>query len=100
MLELFKMAIQKPLNAIVVALCTVVITMQMEMFEVREAIAVMQTEQIVDKQINDKVLSMSDTLTRIDVNVETLKGYSESVVDYSAKVEYLLMINRRKEKDE
>lgn len=99
MLELFKMAIQKPLNAIVVTLCTVVITLHVELFEVKEAVAVIQSEQLIDKQINAKVLSMSDTLTRIDVNVETLKGYNESVIDITSKVEYLLLINRRKEKD-
>lgn len=73
MLDLFKMAIKKPLNAIIAALCTVVLVQSMGLFEVKVAIARIQVEQITDKAMNRQVIKMNDTLIRVDENVKSIK---------------------------
>lgn len=82
MLELFKMAIQKPLYAIIVTLCIVTITQFLELFEVKVAIAEIRVEQVTDKAINEQVLRMNDTLIRVDENVNYIKNSQERTAMY------------------
>lgn len=74
MLELFKMAIQKPLNAIVAALCLMLSIQYSELFEVKVAIAEIRVEQITDKAMNAQVLQMNELLIRVDENVGFIKN--------------------------
>lgn len=82
MLELFKMAIQKPLYAIIVTLCIVTITQFLELFEVKVAIAEIRIEQLTDKAVNEQVLRMNDTLIRVDENVNYIKNSQERTAMY------------------
>lgn len=82
MLELFKMAIQKPLYAIIATLCVVTISQFLELFEVKVAIAEIRVEQVTDKAINEQVLRMNDTLIRVDENVNYIKNSQERTAMY------------------
>lgn len=73
MVDLFKLLMSKPLEAIVATLCIVIVTMQLGIFEVREAQAVLISQQSYNDIANAKVFAMSETLIRIDTNVLNMK---------------------------
>ncbi len=77
MLDLFKLAISKPLHAIVAALCVVTITIHLGLFEVRKAVAVIQSREEEDRVVHKLVYRMHETLIRIDENVKVLKQNKE-----------------------
>ena len=72
MIDLFEMAIAKPLHCIVVCLCLVVGSTSAGLYKVREAVAVIQVEQREDTLTRAKVLEMNDVLIRVDTNVGIL----------------------------
>ncbi len=78
LIELFKIALAKPLHAIVASLCMVVLTLCSGFFEVKQAVAVINEQQKLDAFINTKVLNMSDALIRIDENVKFLKNQTKT----------------------
>ena len=73
MLELFKLAIQKPVNAVIASLCIVVTVQYTELLDVRIAVAEIRVEQETDKNGNDLVFKMNETLIRVDENVGIIK---------------------------
>lgn len=73
MIDLFKLAISKPLHAVVVALSVVVISTHLGLFQVKEAVAVLQTQNVETQRVNELVFRMNETLIRIDTNVGTIK---------------------------
>ena len=77
MVELIKLFLSKPLEAIVVTICIVLVTMQMAMFDLQTAQAVLIKQEEYDMTINEKVLDMSILLARIDENVKSLKKFQE-----------------------
>ena len=73
MFDFIKLAFTRPLEAIVVLLCVGYLYMHVEVFEVKKAQAidvVLHSQQVT---INEKVITMSDTLIRIDENVKLIK---------------------------
>ena len=52
MVELLKLAFQKPLHALVITLCLVTSANSLHIFEVEKAVAVVQTEQLTDAEMN------------------------------------------------
>lgn len=77
MVDLFKLLMSKPLEAIVASLCMVVITIQLGIFEVREAQAVLISQQSYNDIVNKKVFAMNETLIRIDNNILNMKEQQE-----------------------
>lgn len=73
MIELLKLAISKPLHAVVVALCVVVLSTHLGLFQVKEAVAVLQTKNEEHERVNKLVFRMNETLIRIDTNVDSIK---------------------------
>lgn len=73
MLDLLKLAIQKPLHALVITLCLVAGANSTRIVAVEKAQAVIQTEQVTDTMMNAKQLEMLEAIIRIDENVKLLK---------------------------
>lgn len=73
MIDLVKYVVAKPLNGIVAALCVVVLTTHLGLFEVKQAMAIVQEQQKIDVAMNSQVLSMNESLIRIDENVKFMK---------------------------
>lgn len=73
MFEIFKLALVKPLEGIVIALCVGYLFMHVELFEVKKAQAVAETHRTEQVQINAQVTEMNNTLIRIDENVKLIK---------------------------
>ena len=48
----------------------------LSLFAIEKAVAVIETEQLVDKQTNEEVRGMRDVLIRIDSNVTYLRRYA------------------------
>jgi len=73
MFEFIKLVFTRPLEGIVVLLCVGYMFMHVEVFEVKKAQAVdvvLHSQQVT---INEKVITMSETLIRIDENVKLIK---------------------------
>ena len=79
MVDLFKLFMAKPLNGIIAVLCVAVLATHLGLFEVRLVQATIVEQQKEDKAINALVLSMNDTLIRIDENVKILKQQRDKV---------------------
>lgn len=77
MVELVKLFLSKPLEAIIVVICLVLVTIQMAVFELQTAQAVLVKQEEYDMTINEKVLDMTVLLARIDENVKSLKKFQE-----------------------
>lgn len=73
MFEFFKLAFTRPLEAIVILLCVGYMYMHVEVFEVRKAQAIIETQRTEQVKINNQVVQMNDTLIRIDENVKLIK---------------------------
>lgn len=73
MFEFFKLAFTRPLEAIVVLLCVGYMYMHVEVFEVRKAQAIIETQRTEQVKINNQVVQMNNTLIRIDENVKLIK---------------------------
>lgn len=74
MVELLKLAMAKPLNAVVVILCLAVTTLGAGAVTTRVALAVIVEKQKVNEAYQVKVIEMSETLIRIDQNVIDMKS--------------------------
>lgn len=70
MFDLIKLALIKPLEAIVIALCVGYLFMHVELFEVKKAMALVEVQQVEQVEINKHVTQMSNTLIRVDENVK------------------------------
>lgn len=81
MVDLFVLLMKKPLEAIVAALCILIVGVQVGLFEVQEAQAVLQEQQKYDAQINTKVIEMDGMLIRIDENVKIMKEQQLHILD-------------------
>jgi len=81
MVDLFVLLMKKPLEAIVAALCILVVGVQVGLFEVQEAQAVLQEQQRHDEQTNTRVIEMDDMLIRIDENVKIMKEQQLHILD-------------------
>ena len=73
MFEFIKLAFSRPLEAIVILLCVGYLAMHVEVFEVKKAQAVLETQRTEQLKINAQVVQMNDTLIRIDENVRLIK---------------------------
>ena len=73
MVELIKLAIAKPLHGIVAVLCLSVSALATGLFSVSQAQAVMESQQVVNEQYQERQLEMFETVIRIDENVKQLK---------------------------
>lgn len=81
MVDLFVLLMKKPLEAVVAALCILVVGVQVGLFEVQEAQAVLQEQQKYDDQINTRVIEMDNMLIRIDENVKIMKEQQLRILD-------------------
>lgn len=77
MVDLFKLAVEKPVSAIIVALCVVVVSNVSGLADVKQAVAVIEEQQIGDNAIQVKVSKMNDMLIRMDANLEIVKNRQE-----------------------
>lgn len=80
MVELLKLAMEKPLNAIVTALCAAVISLHLGQVAIGTSLAAINEQQKTDKYINEQVLLMKDSLARIDENVNIIKKQQEHLM--------------------
>jgi len=78
MFNVIKLAFDKPLEAIVIALCVGYLFMHVELFEVKKAMAVVQYEQSEQESINKQVTNISNTLIRVDENVKFNRALLEA----------------------
>ena len=90
MIELFKMAIDKPLSAIVVAQCIITLTLHLGLFEVKTVIAGIQEQQEVDMRMNLRVLELSDGFARTDTNIEIIMSNQERM-----NLVFMNLVNRK-----
>jgi len=81
MVDLFVLLMKKPLEAVVAALCILIVGVQVGLFEVQEAQAILQEQQKYDSQINTKVIEMDGMLIRIDENVKIMKEQQLHILD-------------------
>lgn len=72
MVELFKLAIEKPLNAIVVALCAVTFSLHAGLANTSNAVASLETKQLNNDLIHSRVTDMMEIVIRTDENVKYL----------------------------
>lgn len=70
MFDYLKLALVKPLEAIIIALCVGYLLMHVELFEVKKAMALVMHQQADQVKINEHVTRMNDTLIRVDENVK------------------------------
>lgn len=73
MVELFKLLMANPLEAVVAALCMLVASIQLGMFSIQEAQAVAEAHQESNNRVHEQVVKMNDSLIRIDENVKIMK---------------------------
>jgi len=73
MIDLVKLVLAKPLNGIVATLCVIAISTHLGLFEVKQAMAIVQEQQKTDAAMNRQVLDMNESLIRIDENVKFMK---------------------------
>lgn len=73
MIDLLKYFMAKPLNAIVAFLCAGVLSTHLGLFEIKQAMAVVEEQQKVSAVTNQQVLNMNESLIRIDENVKFMK---------------------------
>lgn len=73
MFDYLKMALVKPLEAIVIALCVGYLFMHVELFKVEKAQAEAAIHFNLQQVVNAKVVEMNETLIRIDENVKQIK---------------------------
>lgn len=68
MVELLKLAIANPVNAVVVVLCLAVVTLGTGAATTQVALAVLKEKQRVNEVYQIKVIEMSETLIRVEGN--------------------------------
>lgn len=68
--ELFKLIMAKPLHGIVAVLCISVSLLTSGLFSISQAQAVMESQQVVNEQYQERQLSMYETVIRTDANVK------------------------------
>jgi hypothetical protein len=73
MVDLIKLIMAKPLQGIMAALMAAMIYMFLFVGDMQVAIAVINEQQIIDKQFNATVLRMNETLIRVDENLKIVK---------------------------
>lgn len=78
MVDLLKLFIEKPLNAIVAMIAILALFTYGMATSTKEAVAIQAEQQKFDSYINEQVLSMKDTLIRIDANVAVIKEQQKS----------------------
>ena len=74
MVELFRLAMAKPVNAVIVILCLAVVTLGTGMVSLQVAMAVIEEKQTVNETYQVKFGKMNDTLIRIDQNLIDVKA--------------------------
>ena len=73
MVELMKLVVTKPLQAVVTLLCAGSLTLHIAMTEMKMAMAIVQEKQEVATLTAEKVIQMSDMLIRVDTNLSIVK---------------------------
>lgn len=77
MVELFKLGMAKPLNAIVVALCVGFISLQLAVIGIEKVQAVQVEKQRTNDYINGEVAEMKEALIRIDTTLNIMKDQQD-----------------------
>lgn len=72
MVELLKLAMAKPVNAVIVVICICMGTVSSTVYNIDVALAVVQEKQKVTEGYQEKLVLMSETLVRVDTNVKIL----------------------------
>lgn len=80
MVELLKLAMEKPLHAIVTALCAAVISLHIGQVTIGTAIAAINEQQINSKHTDERVIQMVESIARIDENVNIIKRQQEQQI--------------------
>lgn len=75
MVELFKLAMDKPLHALTFVTCCGVLALTVRIISIESAVAVIQSEQLTDHETRDKVSVMSDTVSRMDSKLNTIMSH-------------------------
>lgn len=79
MFEFIKLAFTRPLEGIVILLCVGYLAMHVEVFEVKKAQAIIESQRTEQVKINNQVVQMNNTLIRIDENVKFNRSLLETV---------------------
>lgn len=74
MVELLKIALANPANAIIIVLCLATTSLGTGMITMRVAMAVIEEKQTVNETYQAKFTKMNDTLIRIDQNLIYVKA--------------------------
>ena len=74
MVELFKIAMANPANAVIIALCVAVTTLGTGQMSMQVAMAVMVEKQSVNEEYQVEFKDMSKTIIRIDQNLIDVKA--------------------------
>lgn len=72
-IELLRLYLAKPLNAMIIALCVGSFYLHFGQVALREEVAVIKEQQKLDAKVNDIVIGMLSTIARIDANLEHVK---------------------------
>ena len=73
MIELLKLALERPLHAVIVALAIAVSINVTGVVSVKQAVAVLQNETKDNQKLETLVNEMNLTLTRVDAKVDNIK---------------------------
>jgi len=73
MIDLIKLIMVKPLQAVLATLCAVTISLYLGLSELQVAMAVVHEKQKVSETVNERVLELSDIVIRIDENLKFVK---------------------------
>lgn len=74
MIDLIKLFMANPINAIIAVLSISVLVNHLGLIDVRVVQATITEQQTIDKTVNTLVFDMRETLARIDENVNLLRG--------------------------
>jgi hypothetical protein len=95
MIELFKMAIDRPLNAVIVVLCMGAIVAHTKIGIISVAIAGIEEQQVIDSKVNEHVFDMSQALARIEESAKNTKEALDVLRDGQHRLYSNIMENRK-----
>jgi hypothetical protein len=80
MVELLKLAVEKPISALVILLCVGTLSLHAVQIATNSAVARLQVSQEKDDEFHVKVDQMSDSLVRTETLVESIYTNQELVI--------------------
>lgn len=83
MIELVKLLMTKPLQAVVTLLCAVTISLHVAMTQMQIAMAVVKEQQGVSLVTTEQQKVMRDTLVRVDVSLSIIKENQDILLNRS-----------------